>query len=562
MSQAHVVALQRAWPARAWWVCFAVCLVTALAIHGVTLVSERIGARADIAAHVRWAYQFSLALNEGQWVPRWLSQANGGLGEPTFVVLHPGYYYVVSGLQAFGLGLWPAIQVAGVLATFLLGLTTVWALRSFLTPYKACLAALLMATLPFIVFLFALYEALPWHFAFPFVVLAVRLSLPGLPGYGRFDVRLALVVALMVLVHLMVAFMVLLCLTAVELAAWLRRAGWQRRWRDPMVGWMLSVALGMGLSAYYWLLAGTSQSLFRHWTDVDGMFRSSFALPFVTSALFGMRWPAIQWVLPLPSLAMLVATVLLLRQRSGSTPTLAQTSAKHLAVIAAAGLFMASELAFPIYWAVPPLQAVQFPYRFLTVSDVAGALALALALLPQWRQYGAKARGAAVATVAFSVVLSAVMLVKQHREGVRPDTQALLTGDIGTAYSQPSTIGPEWKRYVEAGSFIGFCERQNLRCTTVQEQPHARTWLVEADATTRVLLPLFAFPAWRIQVNGSQVPADIDVPTGVIQINVPAGVNKVEVRWQALWQERAGTVISGVSLAILAAAMVLTYRRR
>ena len=515
-----------------------------------------------MAAHVRWAHQFTLALAEGQIVPRWLGVANGGLGEPAFVVLHPGYYYVLAGLQAAGVDLWNAIRIAAVAATFLVGVTTCWVLQPLVAPRQAWLSAVLMQTLPFMVFMFALYEALPWHFAFPLVVLAIGLSLPAARGADGFDARLAVVVALLTLTHLMAAFMVLLCLGVVQAVLWLERRGWQNGWRDPAIGWGLGVGLGLGLSAYYWLLAGTSGSLFRQWMDVEDMFRTSFVLPFVTSIVHGTRWPMVQWILPLPSLAILLVALVLLRRNAAAYAPSVRTAGRQLALVALVGLFMSSELAYPLYAGIHALQALQFPFRFLMLFSVAGALAFAVAMPLGMMQNKRLLHGMAFGAAAVSVALCGLLIVKQYREGERPDVATLLKGNIGTSYSEPATLGPQWKSYVAEGGFAGFCARANLRCTEKRGEAHHHTWQVEARDDVDVLLPLFAFPAWTVRLNGTEVASGIDTDTGVIRLKLAPGLHEIDVRWSGLWQERIGGAVSWISVGVLALALLLRRRKR
>ncbi len=562
MTSAVESVAPRRWVAREWLQCTGACFVVTLCVHAVTLLTGRVGNRSDIEAHVRWAHQFTAALAEGQAVPRWLGLANGGLGEPTFVVLHPGYYYVLAALQSAGADLWGAIQIAAVAATFLVGVATCWVLRPFTAPRQAWLGAALMQTLPFMVFLFALYEALPWHFAFPLAVLATGLSLPSARNARWFDARLAVVIALLTLTHLMAAFMALLCLGFVQAVLWVERRGWRGGWRDPAVGWGLGVGLGLGMSAYYWLLAGTSGPLFRNWMDVEGTFRTSFVLPFVTSLVYGMRWPAIQWVLPLPSLAILLTAMWLLGRNSAAYAPSTRTAGRQLAFVALVGFLMSSEVAYPLYANIHALQAVQFPFRFLMLSSMAGALAFALALQPSLARSSRLQRGMALSATALSVALSGMFLLKQYREGERPDVASLLKGNIGTFYSEPATLGPQWKSYVAEGGFAGFCTRTNLRCTEGLSKAHHHTWQVEASERATVLLPLFAFPAWTVRVDGTEVASGIDSDTGVIRLKLEQGVHEIDVHWGGLWQERIGGAISWASVGVLALALLLQRRRK
>jgi hypothetical protein len=72
-------------------------------------------------------------------------------------------------------------------------------------------------------------------------------------------------------------------------------------------------------------------------------------------------------------------------------------------------------------------------------------------------------------------------------------------------------------------------------------------------------LPLFAFPAWRVTIDGAAVPTASDPATGLISVDLPAGAHRVAAAWKRLGVERAGLVISG--LAVLALAILALSRR-
>ena len=413
------------------------------------------------------------------------------------------------------------------------------------------MSALLLQAQPFAAFLFGFHAALPWHFSLPLAILVIGRS--TIQAQKRMDLLLALSVALLCFTHLLVAFMVLLSLTTLQvLSVWGKP---MHEVRSSLLPWAYAVALGLGLSAVYWLLAATSGGLFSVATRVDDHYlnwRNSFVFPWVTSKIFGTRWALIQWVIPLiPLTYLLVSAWALARQRSEQDEL--WRAASRLWIVGAFALLMSSELAYPFYASIPFLTNIQFPYRFLTVSTLAGALALAMTARMSFSASGTRLiRAAFVACALFTGALLLALQYKQYTEGAPPGLgPATMAGPVGQRGAEPATIGPDWKRYIQDGALDGYCQRYGLVCDVQLTHAHHRIWRITAPAVQEVLLPLFAFPAWQVSIDDAPVPTSIDQATGLIAVPMPAGRHAVSVRWSLLWQERVGRALSGTSLLIL-----------
>ena len=104
-----------------WLVICSILGSFALALNAVTLLSEHVIYSVDFVIHYQWVTQFFNALVEGTVYPRWMPLANFGLGEPSFIIVHPAYYYIVSLLKALGLDLWTAMRWTATASTALVG---------------------------------------------------------------------------------------------------------------------------------------------------------------------------------------------------------------------------------------------------------------------------------------------------------------------------------------------------------------------------------------------------------------------------------------------------------
>ena len=87
-----------------------IALATTLAVLGVGFVSyfgfHRVPASAfDAPIHASWLSDYARAMSEHVWLPQWAAGARGGLGEPAFGYLHPGFYWLASWLVLAGLSI-------------------------------------------------------------------------------------------------------------------------------------------------------------------------------------------------------------------------------------------------------------------------------------------------------------------------------------------------------------------------------------------------------------------------------------------------------------------------
>lgn len=537
-------------------------MLSALLVNAVTLLLGHVFENIDLRTHFRWAYQFSAALAEGVFYPRWMPLANFGLGEPSFVIVHPGYYYVISGFHALGLSIWDSIRAAAVGSTFFLGVVTYFVLRDTISAIWSFFGAVSVQASPFVSFLFGYHAALPWHFSIPIAVLAISLSVRDRDR--ALSISLVLAVAALCLTHLLVAFMVLVCVGVMQIVNIILTP--LHLGLRIFSGWVGSVLLGVALAAVYVLLAATSGSLFSTENRIDEIYlnwRNSFIFPVVTSRIFGVRWGIVQWIMPIVPLTSVAITSFVL-YRNRSERDLPWAVAARLTLLCVIGLLMASELVYPLYATVPFLTNVQWPYRFLTVASVAGGLALPISGFIAFRTAGSLlSRALVVCCFALSLLLFVALQVKVAGEGVYPRLGlSTLTGNVAQKGAEPASIGPKWQSYLDGGGMQGYCARNEMHCEPLLEQAHQREWRVVVESDSRIVLPLFSFPAWTVSVDGQPSDSKIDNDTGLIELSLAAGTHEISVKWTGLWQERVGLFITLATLFFIFWLVVIDRLKR
>lgn len=513
----------------------------------------------DHITQLRWSIQFAEVLGNGSTLPRWAPAAHGNLGEPSFLYYQPLFFYC-SALLANLLG---SVQRGMELSLLFSNAAVGWVayawLRNDLGGKKAVAVGSLLQLLPTLLFLHAVYGAYPWVFSAPF---ALAFALESSRVSPRWRV-IAISLGFCVLAHVLSAFMVLVLAGVFVVRRWALEILSQNQSRDSfrsVARWLLGVLVGLALASFYLLPAMTLQS----WANPQGWvedptldWHRAFILPTFTRVQFGYRWFLLQ--VPLPALALLMALAgwWLARGRTGSLAGLVRS----LAVLAALGLVLGSELAYPLYEASASLQRLQWPYRFMVPAIMLAAMAYLVGMTAWWSAlaWGVRRLCLALPLLAMLALHVALQIIIHRDQRPAPTPDKAMSGVFGQPEYQTASRGPQWRDYLEQGGFAAECARREVTCREAAVSGNDWTALLtvpDSAAITQLVLPRFAFPTWAISINGQFQTWTIDQATGLIQVNLSPGTWRLAVRWKPSTEEHAGLLIS-----LFAAAMLLPIGR-
>lgn len=515
--------------------------------------------RFDYEIHLQWSTQFAQALREGWLIPRWAAASHQGLGDPTFVYYQPLLYYVSGALAMLGMSGSHPLLAASVLPYILLGLNVaeMSASQSARQPSIARRVAAigLVVTSPVLFFLSTSGAALPSVMAMPFCLLFALQSTRDRPDI----VMTALWLCLVCLSHVLTGMMVLMCCGLGRILF----AFPAKKTLPGHFAWIAGVALGMVLASYYLVPALTQLSLINPggWTSgINFDWRRSFAFPSFTYLDYGLHWFAMQ--VPLPLLALVCALFVLIAARASTTfatdtsGQLKRQTTIRLSIISLCALVFASELAYPLYQTLTPLHKLQWPYRFVGVAGILSSCALArlLFLSPRSGQQPRSFYAGATICVVMQVCLVALLQTQMVKTGKPlPLVSEVMSGDFGQPEYLPAVRGQHWASYNSQGGFAQECLRLAVQCDPVVRQTHFFSAIMTAATATALRLPVFAFPAWVLSVDGIEQPLLPDADTGLPVVNLPAGRHAIELNWRDLSVDRIGRFISvfGILLVVL-----------
>ena len=179
---------------------------------------------------------------------------------------------------------------------------------------------------------------------------------------------------------------------------------------------------------------------------------------------------------------------------------------------------------FLLYRILPEIRFVQLPLRWLLCLNVAFVLLVTLAFRP-W-----------LLRVLACVVMLAVLVWVWHR--VQPpwwDTAADVAEMLD---NQESNLGYEGTdEYVPTGADAYEINKDaqqvalegdgSSRIHIIRWAPEHRSFTASANRPGRLVLKLFNYPAWRVEVNGHAVRAGTVEVTGQMIVPVAAGENRV-----------------------------------
>jgi hypothetical protein len=556
----------------------------------------------DFDVHLVSWFDCVNAWHHGILYPHWTPSPNYAAGEPRFV-----FYPPLTWMLGAALSLVLPWNLAPIALTFLILLGTGLAVRALaleaLDDAPATLAGCAAIFSGFA--LFTSYEraAFP-EFAggvwLPLIVLfALRDRQPSASFFRRaFDgsaAPLALVLAAAWFSNLPLGVMAGYLMAAMALAAALTKRSWA-----PLIRAAVAGALGLGVSAIYWLPA----ALERHWVDIRQAtedpgynFENNWLFKHNANPVLALHDAILQQVSWIALSMIVVALVcLVFAWRRGALPPQKSSGSRRWWIALAAIPVVVCFLVFPIsrllWHLLPEMAFLQYPWRWLEALEAPMAIFFAAAVWSKGRRQSAIVAGLCTVFFLAQTVYAATrffqpcypedsvveMLSSYHNgegfegmfeyappnadltiiAGGLPD--ACLVADPMIALGKPDPdypdANPEWSAdqgtCQAAFAFDGgsATNPEHLRLHAILPRPGY------------LILRLESYPAWRLRINGR---AAASLPTredGLIALPVSQGPADITVDWMTTPDIWAGRWAAGLSALLLAILCFLERRPR
>ena len=546
---------------------------------------------------VFYLLEFHQAFRDGAWWPRWGMDHAQGYGYPVFLLQAPLAFYTGELFILLGASVTLAAKLTWVTGFLLSG----WGMHRLVTFWLAgqepqgqqratvqlagVAAGLLYVYAPYHLLDIYVRGALAEFFMlswFPWVFWAFdRLIREGAaPGWPGRLVTATLLYAAVILTHTFA----LLSFTPLLMGFILFRLG-QKFWQEGGRGRISALLQRTGLAAAAGVLTLLLAAIFilpllaegplldqSQWTRDTYNFRGHFVFlgqffdPFwgfgysddPTGANDGMSFQVGAMLLFLG----MVGGYLLLRRR------LREPVAWFLLLSSGAVLFSMTPWARPLWEAVTILQVIQFPWRLLAlvIFLLSGLGGLAVwHLLPPFQPLREREGLLLVSLLAVFASVPYVQAELQPVEAWRNDARLLMdfewehptmigyTGQVKERFTE-SLLTEDYR--AEDFPETGFLERLAViqgKGEVLSQTSRGASFqgLVQAEEPVVLQLRAYHFPGWQVTVDGVPVTPRVSDPHGLMEIDLPPGQHRVEVRMGATPARRLGLTISGFTALFL-----------
>ena len=480
--------------------------------------------------------------------PRWAALAHFGYGEARFIFYPPASWILGAALGAFlpwtivpAVYQWIALTLSGC-SMFLLA-------RRFMQRRDAAFAAALYAANPYhIVILY-------WRSAFAELLAGALLPLLLLAllrpekNNRTLVLSLSLIVTAAWLTNIPAAVML-----TYSLALLLMVAAVMRHSVRPLAVGALAVLLGLALAAFYVVPVLYEQ----RWVEIEQVLSLGVRPQdnFIFTSLHNPDHDRFNMLISLLSVSEMIVMALfwfLARPWRARAP---EFWAMLTAWSAASALLLTS-LSFLLYRFLPELRYVQLPLRWLLCLNVGFALFVTMAS----RRWLVRA----LACLAMLAVLAFVW----HR--VQPPWWDTADDIAEMENNQRDCSGYEGiDEYVPNGADVyeikkdarrvAFEGNGASRIRITEWGPESKSFSANVSQPGKVVLKLFNYPAWRVEVNRHLVQTGMTRPTGQMVIPVAEGDNQVRITFVQTRDREIGALISFGALMLILGLMPFNRR--
>lgn len=524
----------------------AAALAALLLYPGVYLLWGCPGTARDYWHHFAAARDFSQSLREGTLLPRWSASPNWGFGSPTFTFYPPLSYYLAA------LGCWltgdvdRGFYLAAAVAALFGCISFHRLLRRDVSRRAALGATALYALLPYPIlafhenFAWGEFCALGW---LPFVFLAARDAVETRRPSAV--LRLVLGLAGLVATHLLTA----LILGPLLGSYLLHECGRRRSW-SLVRSLAVQAALALAVAAGFLLPLALEHGLV-HLEYVTSFRFGSFArnFPLADRGAAPPLLPA-----DLAALRTIAVAQLLLLLGSAGARLFARSRAGPGALIGFSGLglfYLMTPMSEPWWRAFPFFQTIQFPGRLCGPMGFLAAWLFGLALTT-----GPAGRGARVVRVVLlaGAALVCVSVTVSLLLGLQRAPDPGPSRSPGGALVVPEYL-PKTADFEALNDYLPFRQDQPLsvlrgtaRARAQRNEQHRRDLHVEVGPEgADVAFHLFAYPGWRLTLDGRELASRPLEPLGLLWASLPPGPHALALenrptaaRRAALWITLAG----------------------
>ena len=547
------------------------------------LLSPGLPNTADGPIHFYRAVDMQQAWADGVFYPRWSANLALGYGTPLFNFAPPLLYTLMMVLSSIGLDLAVAMKLVIILFILISAVAMYLLGRDTLGPTAGLVATAAYLVAPYRLrelyiqgnyaqFLaLSLYPLVLWCYFKVIRTGNIRFMIGGGVAYAA--LFLSHNISVMIFSPLLLAYVIFWVVT-------------NRRW-SAVCDVIITGALGLGLSAFFWLPAFYEQRWLQIAQITKGHF--DFRLHFVTlrelfSPYVPLDYSAVNVHLPL-SLGLaplfLGAVALIAVCLIHSSVRRQRRLLVFSALLLAGTIFMMLPASTPLWEHLPLLKLTEFPWRLLGIASVPLALLAggSVFFLQKFlsRRIGAVAAAAGVAII----LIPSFFYLFPHQPFA--DLRGAALGDITTYELQTKAFGttsageflPKWTVQhptdspmvadYQAGRPADKLDRSSIPAAVkAEERGRGYLWneyAFESSEPFTVRFNTLWYPGWETYVDGKLVSSSPSSPQGLIEFEVPEGSHVVKLMFGSITVRRLADILSLATVLVCVVTVILRGKR-
>jgi hypothetical protein len=560
----------------------------------------------DLFPHLYRVLALDLLVREGTLWPRWSPDLVHGFGYPVFNFFPSLSHWAVEVFHLLGLPLTTAYRLVVVVHLWLAAVGAYALGRIWLRPAAAWLVGLAYAYSPYMLYDFHVRGSLPegqalallpflllalWHTTRP--VIGDQYSVIGVQYLGRWTAVSALLFTAALLSHPVIYPLMF------PVGLWLLVLAWRHGWR-VLVGPTVGLGLGVLLSAFLWLPALTEARFTRAAVTADQGYNYRDNFLTLVQLLDWPRLPADPALLnppvvrSLPVVALLLALFFLAGWlwRRGPSSSAQRQALFDWGLILVAATCLMLPIARPVWDTVPLLAQTLFPWRFLALASLAGAMLLGLAVdlflgtqryteesqsgaeeinqIPDAAEVGAEVQ---LRTTLYALLLTAVLITAsipwlfppQEPVPEAPTPADLAANELPPLFVGTTTLGEYLPRWVEQipdtaemktnlladRHFDRLQAKEGLTVLAYEGQPTNAHYRLDVSRPLTLTYRQFYFPGWEATLNGQPLSLTPGRPRGLIETAVPPGTHSLHIRFGTTLPRQIGWALSSMGLLLI-----------
>ena len=202
----------------------------------------------------------------------------------------------------------------------------------------------------------------------------------------------------------------------------------------------------------------------------------------------------------------------------------------------------------PLWNHLPELRFVQLPWRWLLCLNVPFALVIGLSMQRWW------------ARIVLCAAMLGVLFIAWHRVqtpwwDTAGDIQEMVdnqqdgTGNEGTDEYVP--LGADPYDIDQKAPRVRFDGKGHTQINIQKWDAERRAIIATTASPGRLILRLFNYPLWQVEVNGRSVQTQTTADTGQMMVPIAAGENHVQIVFVEGWNRKLGLLLSVIAFAII-----------